>query len=147
MSRPSPTRPQPGQVFTPGREPAAELQPGFNPSPPGVAANPADPNAPKVQDVKQLLFDVAAKPWSGNLGVYLREQLKPGDTRVKVRVSGTGKFYFTPVRIPDGISLEILVLVLRQRAWAECPRVEYSGKGRPAEQHLIDVKQKGRPGA
>ena len=64
--------------------------------------------------VKELLFDVTAKPWSGNLGVYLRDQIKPGDPPVKVRVSGTGKFYFTPVRIPDGISLEIVVETARQ---------------------------------
>ena len=136
---PIPNEPQPGQGFIPGQTPPPNFNPPvFNPNPPGVAPNPADPNAPKVQVVKELLFDFIAKPWSGNLGAYLHDQLKPGDQRVRVRVSGTGRSYFTPVRIPDGISLEIVVETARQ-AGGE-PPVWYSPKGVPAEA-LIDVKR------
>jgi serine/threonine-protein kinase len=132
---PIPNEVQPGQVFNPGANPAPFNPPVFNPNPPGAAPNPADPNAPPA--VKELLFDVTAKQWQGNLGAYLHDQLKPGDRRVKVRISGTGRFYVTPVRIPDGISLEIVVETARQAGgvppeWIISPRA--------AGEALIDVK-------
>ena len=103
-----------GVQFGPGLNPSTFTPPLENRNPPGVAPTPGDPNAPAAPVVKELVFDVLAKPLSGNLGLYLKDQLKPGDTRVQVRVSGTGKFYFTPVKVPDGISLEIVVETARQ---------------------------------
>ena len=135
---PIPNEVQPGQVFVPGLNPPPNFNPPvFNLNPPGVAPNPADPNAPAAVVVKELLFDVMAKPWSGNLGFYLRDQLKPGDHRVKVRISGTGKFYFTPVRIPDGTSLEIVVETARQAGGVPPEWITPRGA---AGEGLIDVK-------
>ncbi len=133
---PIPNEVQPGQGFNAGVNPQPFNPPVFN-NPPGVAPNPADPNAPPALVVKELLFDLTAKQWLGNLGAYLHDQLKPGDHRVRVRVSGTGKFYFTPVRIPDGISLEIVVETARQSGgvppeWIMSPKA--------AGEALIDVK-------
>jgi serine/threonine-protein kinase len=126
---------QPGVGFIPGANPPPVFAPPpFNPNP-GIPGQPPDPNAPPA--VKELLFDVAAKPWSGNLGAYLRDQLKPADPRVKVRVSGTGKFYFTPVHIPDGVSLEIVVETARQAGVV--PPEWITPKGAAGEA-LIDVK-------
>jgi serine/threonine-protein kinase len=98
--------------FNPGFPPQ-----GFNPNPfpmPGAPGAPVDPNAPPPIVVKELIFDISAKPWSGNLGLYLREQIKPGDARVRVRVSGTGRSLpFTPYVVPEGTSLEIIVETTR----------------------------------
>lgn len=85
--------------------------PGFNPNPADAVAAPGDPNtpAPDPAAAKELTFEVTAAPWRGDLGLYLREQVKAGDRRVRVRVAGTGSFNFTPVRLPDGTSLEVIV--------------------------------------
>jgi serine/threonine-protein kinase len=131
-----------GMGFAPGFAPGAFPPPQqfapapapFNPNLPGV---PVDPNAPPQVVVKELLFDVTAKPWSGNLGQYLQEQIKPGDARVKVRVSGTGKFPSTPVRIPDGTSLEIVVETARQSGGV--PPEWMPPRGAQAEA-LFDIK-------
>jgi serine/threonine-protein kinase len=112
---PIPNEVQEGVGFNPGGLPPAPFTPPpIFANPPGVAPVPGDPNAPQPPAGKELVFDFAAAPWKGNLGAYLRDQVKPGDTRVKVKVSGTGKSYFTPVRIPDGTSLEVLVETARQ---------------------------------
>jgi serine/threonine-protein kinase len=122
---------------------AGGVPPGVPPGlPPGIAPGFApggvvDPNAPQTPGVKELLFDVLAKPWSGNLGLYLQEQLKPGDQRARVRVAGTGKFNCTPVRIPDGLSLEIVVETARQSG--AVPPEWTPLKGAPGEV-LFDIK-------
>jgi serine/threonine-protein kinase len=79
---------------------------------------PADPNAPPQPNaVKELAFDLTAPPWKGDLGRFLKDQVKPGDARVHVRVTGSGPaaLGFTPVRLPDGTSLEIIVENTRVR--------------------------------
>jgi serine/threonine-protein kinase len=136
---PIPNEVQDGVGFSPGAFPPPRpfVPPPFIPTPPGVPPVPGDPNAPPAVVVKELLFDVTAKPWSGNLGLYLQEQIKPGDVRVKVRISGTGKFFSTPVRIPDGTSLEIVVETARQLG--RVPPEWMPLKGAPGEV-LLDVK-------
>jgi eukaryotic-like serine/threonine-protein kinase len=106
--------PVPNVVLTDDGNPA-EPQPAPPPEVPHPANPnaPVDPNAPPVVAVKDLVFDVSAKPWSGNLGLYLAEQVRAGDARVKVRVSGTGRFAFTPVRLPEATSLEVVVETTR----------------------------------
>ena len=133
---PIPNEVQPGQPFNPGGNPAFAPIP-FNPNPAGVAPNPADPNAPAGKVVKELVFDVTAKPWLGNLGYYLHDQIKPGDTRVKVRVSGTGRFISMAVRIPDGVSLEIVVETARQAGGVP---PEWITSKTAVGEALIDVK-------
>ena len=87
--------------------------------------------------MKELLFDTAAKPWSGNLGVYLHDQVRAGDAQVRVRVSGTGRFFFTPVILPEGTSLEIIVET--SRSTGGVPPEWYPSKDATAEA-LIAVK-------
>ena len=69
---------------------------------PGRAGEPALP-AP----VSELTFDVAASPWMGDLGLFLRERMAGLGERVRVRVRGTGNHACSPIRMPAGTSLEI----------------------------------------
>ena len=55
-----------------------------------------------------LVFDPAATPWNGDLGLYLRDRLEHASGRLRVYVKGQGTYPFTPVRMPPGVSLEIL---------------------------------------
>ena len=65
--------------------------------------------------VAEFLFDASGARFRGDLGAFLQETLaeKPVGQqvlkRVRVRVSGSGSFLFSPVRLPDDLVLEILV--------------------------------------
>lgn len=80
----------------------ATSQPGATTVPP-VLEKP-EPTAPTRRD---LVFDLSAAPWNGDLGRFLRDQLRPGDRRVRVLVNGNGSPFSTPIRLPVGLSLEI----------------------------------------
>ena len=60
-------------------------------------------------DVSELTFSTESLPWSGDLGAFLRDQLTPGMRNVRVTVSGSGPHRFTPIRLPQGLWLEIRV--------------------------------------
>jgi len=81
------------------------VAPNFGP------AGPANPNPPAgAVAIKDLQFDTTAVLWKGDLGKFLQEQVKPGDARVQVRVTGAGNsMNFTPVRLPEGTSLEVII--------------------------------------
>jgi serine/threonine protein kinase len=57
----------------------------------------------------ELIFDTQAAPWNGDLGAFLRDRLPPDLHHVRVLVIGSGSHTFTPVRLPDGLFLEIRV--------------------------------------
>ncbi|MEJ7639294.1 MAG: hypothetical protein WKF75_15285, partial [Singulisphaera sp.] len=59
--------------------------------------------------MSELTFDVAASPWMGDLGRFLRDRVEGlGErVRVRVRVQGTGNHACSPIRMPAGTSLEI----------------------------------------
>src|SRR5262249_16348340 len=52
---------------------------------------------------------VADPRWNGDLGAFLRSEISPGARHVRIRVVGAGMHRFTAVRLPDGLTLEILV--------------------------------------
>ncbi len=59
--------------------------------------------------VQELSFDALAEPWNGDLGRFLADQVR-GDARlVRVRVQGEGTCPMTPIRLREGVSLEIQV--------------------------------------
>ncbi|HZW34390.1 MAG TPA: hypothetical protein VFF52_26945, partial [Isosphaeraceae bacterium] len=75
------------------------------PSPKG-----ASPRASISADgVIELTMDVADPHWAGDLGAFLQARLTPGMAHARVRVVGSGLHQFTPVRLPEGIQLEIRV--------------------------------------
>ena len=50
-----------------------------------------------------------APPRPGDLGAFLRDRLTPGMRNVRVTVVGSGPHRFTPVRLPQGLWLELRV--------------------------------------
>jgi serine/threonine-protein kinase len=57
----------------------------------------------------ELLFDAEAAEWHGDLGAFLREKILPSVRRARIRVRGSGPRRASPVRLPDGLVLEIRV--------------------------------------
>jgi eukaryotic-like serine/threonine-protein kinase len=57
----------------------------------------------------ELTFRTETAPWRGDLGLFLRESLRPGFHFVRVHVIGSGAHRFTPVKVPSGVRLEIKV--------------------------------------
>ncbi len=56
-----------------------------------------------------LTMETADPSWAGDLGAFLRQNVRPGARHLRVRVVGSGSHRFTPVRLPEGIILEIQV--------------------------------------
>jgi serine/threonine-protein kinase len=79
----------------------------LKPDPRGAESDPSDPWPPGGP--AELVFDADAPDWHGDLGAFLRERVKPGTPRARVRVIGSGPRRFSPVRLPDAIALEIRV--------------------------------------
>jgi serine/threonine-protein kinase len=98
---------------------------------PGRAGDPSLP-AP----VSELTFDVAASPWRGDLGLFLRERMPGLGERVRVRVKGTGIHASSPIRIPSGTSLEIRA---EPSPSAGGPSLVWSSLGSAAGEALIEV--------
>lgn len=80
---------------------------------PGKAAKSVLKNSEKDDGTPawdgELNFDTADPTWSGDLGRFLNAQKFSSVPRVRVHVVGQGSYRWTPVRMPDGVSLEILV--------------------------------------
>jgi serine/threonine-protein kinase len=66
-----------------------------------------EPAAPDAEG--ELSFNAAAPPWNGDLGLFLRGRNPATGSRVRVRVIGIGAHICTPIRMPDGVSLEVTV--------------------------------------
>jgi serine/threonine-protein kinase len=85
------------------------------PAPPAGAAPENVPPASqawtalKIPGARELIFDAEAAPLAGDLGRFLAESIKVGDTLVRVRVTGTGQHPCSPVKLPDGVSLDVIV--------------------------------------
>lgn len=86
---------------------AAEPGPAEHASAPGPSAVLGTTST--VPGTRELTFDTQAAPHQGDLGQYLAEKVKAGDRVVRVRVTGTGRRRWTPVRLPDGVSLDLVV--------------------------------------
>ena len=75
----------------------------------GFGPGATTPGAAPAAGSNELVLDVNAPPWNGDLGRFLRERIAPGVHRAKVRVVGSGEFRSSPVRLPTGLVLEIAV--------------------------------------
>jgi serine/threonine-protein kinase len=74
---------------------------------PPKGGSPAGP-AP-TEGVPELTMDLADPRWAGDLGAFLRDRLTAEMEHARVRVVGSEKHRFTPVRLPPGLQLEIRV--------------------------------------
>ncbi len=68
-----------------------------------AAANASAPDA----GVVELPFDADAAPWHGDLGAFLHDRLGEDAKHVRVRVKGSGARRSSPIRLRDGLVLEI----------------------------------------
>ena len=59
--------------------------------------------------VEELVMKTSDFRWGGDLGAFLRESIPPGTRSARVRVIGSGAHPFTPVRLPDGMGLDLFV--------------------------------------
>jgi serine/threonine-protein kinase len=75
------------------------------PNPPPAGAKPGA--TVPVPAERELAFDLSANPWHGDLGLFLRDQLRKEDRRLRVLVAGSGAYFSTPIRLPEGLSLEL----------------------------------------
>jgi serine/threonine-protein kinase len=103
---------------------AAQLTPAVSPGGLGVQAQAGLPldaagnpgvfpqtSAAASKGVRVLSFDADAGSGnaSGDLGRFLAESIRKDDKLVRIRVRGSLARTWTPVRIPEGVSLEIVV--------------------------------------
>jgi serine/threonine-protein kinase len=56
-----------------------------------------------------LIFDADSEEWHGDLGAFLQRKVGEGVKHARVLVIGSGARRSSPVRLPDGIALEIRV--------------------------------------
>lgn len=76
---------------------------------------------------RELTFNLAAGPWNGDLGRFLLDRIRPGERRIRVVIEGDGARYSTPIRLPEGLSLEL------KRPAHAAPIILSAVKGAPAE--------------
>ena len=62
-----------------------------------------------VDGVRDLDFPAGGPPWGGDLGRFLAASVRRGDRLLRVRASGSGTYPFTPVRLPEGVGLDLSV--------------------------------------
>ncbi len=83
-----------------------DAQRSRNPEPARPPTRPGSSSATAPATGGELVFDVSDPNWRGDLGLFLA-RLAPGAGHVVVKVTGTGTWPMTPVRLPDGASVEI----------------------------------------
>ncbi len=80
---------------------------GFEPLP--VAPSAPSPAFSQGENTQVLTLDVSGEVGSGDLGAFLTREVRPDVDRVQVRVVGQGWHPCSPIRMPEGVSLEIVV--------------------------------------
>jgi len=60
--------------------------------------------------IRKLWFDTSASPFAGDLGLLISSVIRPEDALVRVSAWGEGSFNCSRCRLPDGISLEVVVV-------------------------------------
>ncbi|WP_422926939.1 protein kinase domain-containing protein [Singulisphaera sp. PoT] len=94
-------------VLSQGRQTTSTTATAPIPTPkpsPAPAANPKRQASP----IREVFFDLSDSRWQGDLGRFLKDEVKAGDQRVRVRVRGIGQRECSPIEMPRGISLEVL---------------------------------------
>ncbi len=109
LANPSPTAPigldpamMPSRVAVPSPYLAAKTLGSFGRSPQNPWSASSDP-------ALVLNFDADSDEYRGDLGRFVMEKLKGSAKRVRVLARGGGEKPMTPLVLPEGISLEILV--------------------------------------
>src|SRR5581483_9684 len=96
----------------PGPGGGGSIAGGLQAALPGGAAGPtvAVTPTPAGAGVQVIDFDADSAPDSGDLGKFLASQVKPESRRVVVNAHGNGGWRpFSPIRMAEGVSLELFV--------------------------------------
>lgn len=117
---------------------AAGQSPGW-PNPGSVSSpkpQPSKSRFPSMSIPLDLEFSTEDPEFHGDLGLFLARKISPDRRHARVVVRGAGKHIFTPVRLTDGLTLEVLVdpPVVSQKEW-----VSWSPPPEAGEQPLIDL--------
>jgi serine/threonine-protein kinase len=80
------------------------VDPGLRLAPTPKLAPPAPADGPGV-----LVFDAESAEWNGDLGAFLRAKAVAPARRLHVKARGSGAKRCSPVRLPDGMTLELEV--------------------------------------
>jgi eukaryotic-like serine/threonine-protein kinase len=79
-----------------------------DPNFPSAATQSTVPVTPALtRGVRDVTFSTVAPEWGGDLGRFLATTIKPGDHLIRVRIVGAGAFNCTPIRLPEGVSLDL----------------------------------------
>jgi serine/threonine protein kinase len=79
---------------------------GFNSGGPGSARTGKDPAPPREGEID---FDANGGPALGDLGRFLEDTLRSGSKTLRIRARGEGVKPMTPVKLPEGAAVEIVV--------------------------------------
>jgi serine/threonine protein kinase len=87
--------------------------------------------APANRALPELVFDADSVQWHGDLGAFLRDTMTDAVKHARVRVKGSGPLRSSPVRLHDGLVLELRVEAPPNResewlSWA--PEAEARGR-------------------
>ncbi len=81
---------------------------------PGAVAVKAAPVKPfstvTASGLREMALDTETPPFMGDVGLVLADQVRPTDRLVRVKIIGSNQHAWSPYRMPDGVSLEIVVL-------------------------------------
>lgn len=141
--QPAPTRAgRPGlQIASnPGVASDASKAPGLGAgTSPGPGAGATEAGAADV-----ITFDADSPRWRGDLGLFLRETITDRMKRARVRVVGAGPRRSSPVRLPDGLVLELQVEAPPQPdaewlSWSPAAEAGAGGAGGSAGRALIEL--------
>ncbi len=116
--------PPPGSTVSASRMVRSAVTKGGSPPP----ATPFPREASSAGGFLELSFTTTDTPWQGDLGAFLRDKVQEGAKHVRVHVVGSGSHFFTPVRLPRGLWLEVLIdaySAAEPPSWS--PRPEASG--------------------
>ena len=115
----------------PVKVPTRDTRPGVVAEPPQAGSRqPSVMKIPAPSGSLDLTFNTADQSWGGDLGAFLRDQIGRGARHLRVRVEGAGSHRFTPVRLPEGMKLEISVDAppsAELLSWSPDPQARGSG--------------------
>lgn len=103
----------------------------------GAEGASASRSASAEDGVVDLVFDADSGEWGGDLGAFLRDEARADRRHLRVRVMGSGPRGVSPVRLPDGLILEMRV---EKPAEADAPWLTFSPSPEARGKPLLELR-------